>query len=643
MKIDYRPDIDGLRAIAVLLVIFYHAEISYNSNVLFQFGFIGVDIFFVISGYLITCLILKELKDTQKFSFLNFYERRVRRLLPALFFVMIFSMPLAWFYLLPNSFLDYSKSIIYSIFFTSNFYFHFTGLEYGAPDSLLKPFLHTWSLAVEEQFYIIFPIFLIIFYKYFKKNILKIIIFIFFISLLFTEYGARNNPSANFYFLHSRIWELLAGSFLAYYKIFGVKKNKNQFINNFGSLFGLILIILYFFLYNKNSLHPSLLTLFPVIGTCCIIWFSNQKNWLTLILSSKPFVGVGLISYSLYLWHYPIFAIARVKDSTPSEYDKFEWIALTFVLSLITYFLVEKFFKNRLAFSKRRLFISLSALLLIIILSNSYIINKEGFKYKLQITDSYSLDNEAHKDEWINFVKKIGMPEFSQIKNKKVLIVGNSHANDTFNLFYMNKDLFKSYDFSIINVHVACFYEFLNRKFENDMSLYCRQVFADKDYPQAEKLFLKSELIILSTKWFEKDVEKLDLLIKQLKKESKKILLLNSSLEVKTKIRRGFHILDFFVLNNGRLPFDNELKQIEEQTYKQLKNTKKIDITLKKIAKENNIEILFKEKYLCDSNKKTCKVLTNNNKKISWDYAHYTLDGAKYLGKRIYDLNWFNY
>ena len=176
MKIDYRPDIDGLRAIAVLLVIFYHAEISYNSNVLFQFGFIGVDIFFVISGYLITCLILKELKDTQKFSFLNFYERRVRRLLPALFFVMIFSMPLAWFYLLPNSFLDYSKSIIYSIFFTSNFYFHFTGLEYGAPDSLLKPFLHTWSLAVEEQFYIIFPIFLIIFYKYFKKNILKIIL-----------------------------------------------------------------------------------------------------------------------------------------------------------------------------------------------------------------------------------------------------------------------------------------------------------------------------------------------------------------------------------------------------------------------------------------------------------------------------------
>ena len=148
-----------------------------------------------------------------------------------------------------------------------------------------------------------------------------------------------------------------------------------------------------------------------------------------------------------------------------------------------------------------------------LIFFNSYIISKEGFKYKLQITDNYSLDNEAHKDEWINFVKEIGMPKFSKVNNKKVLIIGNSHANDTFNLFYLNKDLFKSYDFSIINVHIACFYEFLNRKFKNDMTLYCRQVFADKDYSEAEKLFSKSELIILSTKWFENDLEKLDLLI----------------------------------------------------------------------------------------------------------------------------------
>ena len=219
MKINYRPEIDGLRAIAVLFVILYHAEISLYNKIIFQFGFIGVDIFFVISGYLITSVIFKELNLTKNFSFLNFYERRARRLLPALFFVMLSSLPLAWFYLLPNSFLDYSKSIIYSVFFSSNFYFHFTGLEYGAPDSLLKPFLHTWSLSVEEQFYIIFPILLVICFKYFKKYLLNAILILFFLSLFSAEWSARVNPSANFYFLYSRMWELLAGSLLSYYEI----------------------------------------------------------------------------------------------------------------------------------------------------------------------------------------------------------------------------------------------------------------------------------------------------------------------------------------------------------------------------------------------------------------------------------------
>ena len=641
MKINYRPEIDGLRAIAVLFVILYHAEISLYNKIIFQFGFIGVDIFFVISGYLITSVIFKELNLTKNFSFLNFYERRARRLLPALFFVMLSSLPLAWFYLLPNSFLDYSKSIIYSVFFSSNFYFHFTGLEYGAPDSLLKPFLHTWSLSVEEQFYIIFPILLVICFKYFKKYLLNAILILFFLSLFSAEWSARVNPSANFYFLYSRMWELLAGSLLYYYEIVKESRCKNEFLNKTGSLFGLILIIIYSLIYNKNFLHPSMSTLLPVVGTCLIIWFSNKKQLITSVLSSKPFVGVGLISYSLYLWHYPIFAIARSKDSTPSEYDKFEWIILTFILSIITFFLVEKFFKNRVAFSKKKLAISLTTFVMLIISFNSYVVLKDGFKFKLQITKDYSLDNESYKNEWLAFVEKIGMPKFSDAKNKKVLIVGNSHGNDTFHLFYLNKELFKSYDFSIINVHVACFYDFLKRKSNNDLPLYCKQVFANKDYQLVEKLFLKSDLIILSTKWFDKDIEKLDNLIKKLKRENKKVYLLNNALEVNTKIRRGFHILDFFVLNNNRLPLDKELNEIEKQTFKQLKNTKKINKILKKIAKDNDIRILLKEDYLCNFEKKTCEVFTDNNKKISWDYAHYTLDGAKYLGRKIHQSNWF--
>ena len=183
MKLSYRPEIDGLRAIAVGAIILYHAQISILGYLPFKGGFIGVDIFFVISGYLITSIILKEFFTTGSFSFKHFYERRVRRILPALLFVMLASLPFAWMYLLPSSLIDFSKSILYSLGFSSNFYFHYSGLQYGVQHGLLKPFLHTWSLAVEEQFYILFPIVLLIILKYFRKYLIHILILTFVLSL----------------------------------------------------------------------------------------------------------------------------------------------------------------------------------------------------------------------------------------------------------------------------------------------------------------------------------------------------------------------------------------------------------------------------------------------------------------------------
>ena len=184
MNINYRPEIDGLRAIAVISVIFYHANVVIFDEKLFKGGFIGVDIFFVISGYLITSLILRELNTTQSFSFMNFYERRVRRILPPLFFVMLLCFPFAWVHLGPVNFIDFSKSILYSIGFSSNFYFWDMGHQYAAANSLLKPFLHTWSLSIEEQYYIIFPIFLFIIFRYLRNYLLLFLIITFIFSLL---------------------------------------------------------------------------------------------------------------------------------------------------------------------------------------------------------------------------------------------------------------------------------------------------------------------------------------------------------------------------------------------------------------------------------------------------------------------------
>jgi len=641
MKLTYRPEIDGLRAIAILLVIFYHAELTIFEDNIFQSGFIGVDIFFVISGYLITSIILKELLVSNKFSFGYFYERRARRLLPALFFVMLLTFPLAWLYLLPGDFLDYSKSILYSIGFSSNFYFHFSGLEYGATDSLYKPFLHTWSLSVEEQYYIIFPILLILCFKFLKNYILIILTIFLILSLLVAEWGSKSFPSATFYFLHSRMWELLAGSILAYLEIYKNIKIKNIYANNLGTLFGASLIIFFILFYTKNLNHPSLITFIPVLGVCFIIFFSNKHDYVTRILSSKLFVGTGLISYSLYLWHFPIFAFARVKDNTPSEYDKFEWIALTFVLSIITYFCVEKFFKNKIAITKNRLIFFLSSILFLVLILNFYTIYKKGFSYKYRITENYTLDKSFYLDKWTKFNEKIGMPKFDDSNKTKILIVGNSHANDTFNSFYLNKELFDSEQFSIVNVHVACFYYFLKNK--NSLPLYCEQVFNDKDFSLIKNLFLESDLVVISTRWSEDDINTLENLIKVLKDNKKRIVLFNSSPETNTKIRREFNILDFFVFRNNRLPDLEELDNIESEMFKQIRNREKVNKKLKKISETTNIKMLLKEQFLCNVEKKRCSVMTDNEEKIFWDYAHYTLEGAKYLGKKIYETKWFSY
>ena len=186
MKIQYRPEIDGLRAIAVLSVIVYHAQFVFSDQLFLNGGYVGVDIFFVISGYLITSLILKEINTNSNFSFRYFYERRARRLLPILFVIILASFPLAWKYLTPINFVQFSESVLFSLGFNSNHYFHFSGLEYGNENSLLKPFLHTWSLSVEEQFYIIFPISVVLILRLLKINLLKV----FFTCLLYTSDAA---------------------------------------------------------------------------------------------------------------------------------------------------------------------------------------------------------------------------------------------------------------------------------------------------------------------------------------------------------------------------------------------------------------------------------------------------------------------
>ena len=461
MRINYRPEIDGLRAIAVISVIFYHAHITIFETKLFKGGFIGVDIFFIISGYLITAIILKELILSGSFSFKHFYERRIRRIIPVLLFVIFVCLPFAWIYLLPNSFIDFSKSILYSLGFSSNFYFWQTGQQYATESGLLKPFLHTWSLSVEEQYYIFFPIFLLITFKYFKKYLLKTMLVGLVTSLLIADWGSRNYPSATFYFLHSRMWELIAGSLLAYFEIFCEYKSKNKILNNTLSGIGFFLII-FSILFGKTYFrHPSFYTLAPVLGTCLIIFFCDKEEFVTKILSSKLLVGIGFISYSLYLWHYPIFAFARINELDPGNiFNFFALIILIFLFSILTYFYIEKPSRNK-KYQFKIIFLSIFFSLLILVVLNSLVVIKEGFKsrmpdilqnFNFKINPWRLLQNDKQDICHTNIDGCI----FNITSEKKIFMIGDSHsASLVFNL--KDRVVKKNYQF-ITSTFDTCFY-----------------------------------------------------------------------------------------------------------------------------------------------------------------------------------------
>ncbi len=461
MKLTYRPEIDGLRAVSVISVVLYHAKLTFFGYQPFKGGFIGVDIFFVISGYLITSIILKELIITGSFSFKYFYERRIRRILPALLFVMLASLPFAWIYLLPSSFIDLLKSIIYSLGFSSNFYFHYSDTQYAAESGLLKPFLHTWSLSVEEQYYILFPLIFLISFKYFRKYLIYILILGFIISLTLADWGSRNHPQFTFYVLPTRGWELLAGSILAYFEISKGFRSKFSKLNLIFPSIGLLLIIHSIIFFNDKMLHPSFYTISPIIGACLVIWFSNKNEITTKILSTKLFVGIGLISYSLYLWHFPIFAYARnIGLILKFQNAIYLLILLSILLSVFSYFFIEKKFRDK-NFQFKKIFKSVCFMYVFILIFSLIVILNDGIKKRFpQILNNIDSEDDifyALKNKDGNICLGHFYCASNEKSDKKVFLLGDSHmAAISYDL--NNKLIEKDYQFIPLTIPSCYFF-----------------------------------------------------------------------------------------------------------------------------------------------------------------------------------------
>lgn len=379
---DYRREIDGLRAYAVLPVIFFHGGLP-----LFSGGFVGVDVFFVVSGYLITSIILADLRDGT-FSLLGFFERRARRILPALFLVSFVSLPVAWLWIFPSDAKEYSQSLIAVSLFASNIFFW---IQSGYFDTAgeLKPLLHTWSLAVEEQYYLMFPAFLLLIWRFGKSRVTIILAMIAGLSFGLAEWGSIYKPAATYYLLPTRGWELLIGVLAAFHQ-FGdnhtcrTGTRRNPLTDECLSLGGLLLITYSVFSFDKDTPFPGRYALLPTLGTACVILFAHQGTFVGRLLGSKLLVGVGLVSYSAYLWHQPLFAFARLLgNGEPNPAEILALSAMALILAYASWHYVESPFRKAGRIGTRALVMSSILCTMGLISAGAYGSFKDGFLDRL--------------------------------------------------------------------------------------------------------------------------------------------------------------------------------------------------------------------------------------------------------------------
>lgn len=429
---QYRKEIDGLRALAVVPVILFHAGFQFFSG-----GFVGVDVFFVISGYLITSILVAEMQSG-RFSLAAFYERRARRILPALALVMAVSVPFAWLWLSPAAMRDFAESMIAVAIFVSNFLF-WRESGYFDSDAELKPLLHTWSLAVEEQYYLIFPLLLMLLWPAGRRTLTTSVVILAISSLVYAQWTISRDQAASFFLLPSRAWELLAGCLAALClgnasTWPGMKSWQQSAL----ALAGIMMILAAVFGFDNRTPFPGFYALLPVIGTVLIILFAAPDNLAGKILGLRPLVAIGLISYSAYLWHQPMLAFARLSDADePTLAIMWLLIVATFLFAWLSWRYVEAPFRDRQRFNRQQIFIASGCMIAVFILIGGIMVAAKGFPQRLSAVEYniYMVSQERNPRRGLCNSFDLGKPlpldactPKGQFEHRAVLI-GDSHAN----------------------------------------------------------------------------------------------------------------------------------------------------------------------------------------------------------------------
>lgn len=429
----YRPEVDGLRAIAVISVLLFHAGFTAFSG-----GFVGVDVFFVISGYLITTIILGEL-EKGTFSLLNFYERRFRRILPALYLVMAVTLAVGWFTLLPDEYKNLGQSVVATTFYANNM---LLGLTSGYWDlaSQFKPLLHTWSLGVEEQYYAVVPLLLMVAWRWTRWLGLGIVVLTT-ASLVLAQWMIYVSPSWAFYLLPTRFWELAIGALCAWL-LFSKKIETNSVIlNNMGGGAGLIGIIAAVTLFDSSVRAPGAWLLIPVVGASLVIMFAREGTWVFRFLSLRIMVFIGLISYSLYLWHMPVYAFIRIwQPEPPTPSMLLASVPVALMGAVLSWRYVERPFRDRKRFSRRTIFELAAGVSALFVAVGLYLNASYGAMERLYDTKSVTVA-EMDKRQYNERVFQFKRDRFENENKQHLLVIGNSFGRDFVNMVTETMDV----------------------------------------------------------------------------------------------------------------------------------------------------------------------------------------------------------
>jgi peptidoglycan/LPS O-acetylase OafA/YrhL len=627
----YRADIDGLRAVAVLLVFAYHLGTARVKG-----GFIGVDVFFVISGYLIGSIILTEI-GACRFSLMTFYERRVRRIVPALFVTLAVSAILAYRFFLPAEMDEFAKSLLAATFSFSNIlFYHQSGYFEGAAS--MKPLLHTWSLAVEEQFYIFLPLFLMALRRFTAARQRVWILVAALVSFFMSVWGAFHSPEATFYLAHTRAWELLLGTLIAL-DLF--PRFSNVILRNAASLAGIVAIMATAILYDKTTPFPGLAASVPCLGAALII--AAGRGGASLVgraLSLRPVVFVGTISYSLYLWHWPLVvfqgASGVLAQGLSPKSAKLVVLGVSFVVATLSWRFVEQPFReSRNRLPRPRLFKLASAAAVILTIFGAAALATQGFPLRYPSEAVRIASYLENADPTTEAEYRVGTcfltsrnPHAGFNRNdclksvpgeRNELLIGDSHAAQ---LWFGLSTIFK--DINFMQATASGCKPTLEQPIGANQR--CKQLmdYVLHDYLRDHPV----DSVLLAARWEGSDLPRLERTVLWLKKQGIKVVLFGPVVQYDSALPRLLAIS--IQQNDPQIPADHRVAYYE-----------KLDNEMAQLARDPlNVRYISYFKLICQE--RTCVEYASKGVPLQSDYGHLTGDGSVLIASKIREREGFN-